>query len=468
MPSIHTSEGKSQRNNPATESFLGFKPLTGNFLYCPNQFFDVCLPNYSRGVVRLVAYMLRRTLGWLDKNGDPIEQDIKVSYNDIVTKAKVSRGAVAHAIDEAVRGGFIRPMRKGTASQKGRAAQAASFMLCWDDNTAYHKDPTTLRGFYAGDGHRTPVPNAFFDCVIPNETLTLIKVVGTVLRHTVGYQNQFGGRRSEAPLSYSYLQQFAGIADRRTLADALHAAIASGYICRVTAGRFHPHAESRRPARYGIRWLGEDQIVTTGSKTQPAVGRYKNPTSSGSISRPADRFKNPTKERTSSKDTFKQQRAAAYQMLQQAGFDDRVAKELSASQSSHDIEQQIAWMEHRGPSKNRLGMLRRAIEDGWSEPIAVGQAKEQNIAKMRSEVREQEQTAKRSALIEKDQRRRDHLRRIKRQFLCQPSEERNHFLQLVLTKATLAFQRDFIERCGIDRNVAPDVLEAFARTHQIT
>ena len=52
--------------------FQGFEPLTGNFLYCPNQFFEVCLPNYSRGVVRLVAFMLRKTLGWLDKDGNPI------------------------------------------------------------------------------------------------------------------------------------------------------------------------------------------------------------------------------------------------------------------------------------------------------------------------------------------------------------------------------------------------------------
>jgi len=62
--------------NGATSSsavFAGFQPLTANFIYCPNQFFDVCLPNYSRGVVRLVGYILYKTLSQLDKNGNPVE-----------------------------------------------------------------------------------------------------------------------------------------------------------------------------------------------------------------------------------------------------------------------------------------------------------------------------------------------------------------------------------------------------------
>ena len=59
------------------DSFLGFEHVTANFIYCPNQFFDVCLPNCSRTVIRIVAYMLLRTLGWLDSNGDPIEQNVR-------------------------------------------------------------------------------------------------------------------------------------------------------------------------------------------------------------------------------------------------------------------------------------------------------------------------------------------------------------------------------------------------------
>ena len=65
------SESKSQHRQ-SVEPFQGFEPLTANYVYCPNQFFDVLLPHGSRGCVRLVAYLLRRTLGWLDANGEPI------------------------------------------------------------------------------------------------------------------------------------------------------------------------------------------------------------------------------------------------------------------------------------------------------------------------------------------------------------------------------------------------------------
>ena len=36
------------------------------------------------------------------------------------------------------------------------------------------------------------------------------------------------------------------------------------------------------------------------------------------------------------------------------------------------IERQLAWLEHRGPTSNRLGLLRKAIEQDWSEPAKVG------------------------------------------------------------------------------------------------
>jgi hypothetical protein len=60
---------ETSRSEPQEQMFVGFLPLTGNFLYCPNQFFDLCLAHHSRGVVRLVGYLLRRTLGWLDEHG---------------------------------------------------------------------------------------------------------------------------------------------------------------------------------------------------------------------------------------------------------------------------------------------------------------------------------------------------------------------------------------------------------------
>ena len=137
-------------------TFDGFHPLSGNFLYCPNQFFDLCLSRSSRGVVRLVGYLLRRTLGWLDRDGNPIEQRIAVSYQDLVRDARISRGAVGEAIRDAIDAGFIRQVRKGHANGNGRAGETGLFELRWDEDGQYVTEPRSFRGFFAGEGHAGP------------------------------------------------------------------------------------------------------------------------------------------------------------------------------------------------------------------------------------------------------------------------------------------------------------------------
>ncbi len=56
------------RKHPA---FEGFAPLQSNTTYCPNQFFDVVLPHFPRGVVRLVGYAIYRTFAWSHRDGRP-------------------------------------------------------------------------------------------------------------------------------------------------------------------------------------------------------------------------------------------------------------------------------------------------------------------------------------------------------------------------------------------------------------
>ena len=130
-------------------------------------------------------------------------------------------------------------------------------------HTDYRKSLNLFDGFYAGEGHRTPIPNSFFDHVISKEPLAVVKVVGTVLRHTVGYQNQFGGRRTSAPLSYSYIH------------------------CTQT-GRFHADEAKRKAACYAVKWRVCDSSENTGSETEPA-DRSKSRTSTGSKTEPKKR-----------------------------------------------------------------------------------------------------------------------------------------------------------------------------------
>jgi hypothetical protein len=239
--------------------------------------------------------LLRRTLGWLDKNGEPVEQDVTVSYRELVAEAGISWGAIREAIDDAVRGGFICCTGLGRKSEVGHAAQSARYRLRWDTGAQYTKAPAAFAGFYSGEGHRTPIPNAFFDHVVPNEVLAVVKVVGTVLRHTVGYQNQFGGRRSEAALSYSYLQKYTRVRHRPTLAAAVRNAVRKGtsdvflmVASTLTAARQvdlhttpfiglqipHPAHPVQKPNRVPISSKTEPEATQkpnriTGSKTEP-------------------------------------------------------------------------------------------------------------------------------------------------------------------------------------------------------
>lgn len=381
------------------EAFVGFLPLTGNFLYCPNQFFDVVLAHHSRGVVRLVGHLLRRTLGWLDAHGNPIEEKVSVSYQELADAARISTGVIRQALDDAIESKLIRCVREGRANEKGRAGEAARYELRWDVHGLYTKDPGSFRGFFGGEGNRSPIPNDFFDRVIPNEPLAVIQVVGAVLRHTVGYQNHFGGRRQQAPLSHSYIQQFTGIRGRHHVQAAIRSALDSNYIRLVQAGTFDPRAGSKGlAAQYAVKWAefggnenqntskrlpahstanGDgraqkgDQRILPKQREKVTSERREKVTENALKWLPAEHRKEVTEEKTSSKNTSQRQqqtRAAVVSALMKEGFDRRVATSLAARFAPEEIQRQIEWLPLRRASQNRLGMLRRAIDEQWAAP----------------------------------------------------------------------------------------------------
>ncbi len=366
-------------------SFSGFQLPTSNTTYTPNQFFDVCLPHYSRGVVRLVAYMIRKTLGWCDRDGNPQEENILIPYQDLVEHAGISRGAIRQTIDEAIAGRFIRCVRHGRPNSAGRSAVTALYQLRWDDAGEYLKDPKQFRGFFEGDGHRTDIPNQFFDHLIPRESLGIIRVVGSVIRFSIGFQARRGRRRQAVQISYREVQNYTRIQDRTTLTQAVQQSLLRGYIVRIDAGFFDPNAgRASKAATYALRWFGTTAYTGNGSKTIPektpasnGSERFKNHTGNGSKTRPEERFKNHTdiKIKPTNK-TYKQQgsetlpaaAAGAFQKLKDAGFDDKTAVKLVTDADPKRVEDQIHWLSQRAPARNPLGMLRRAIEEDWPAP----------------------------------------------------------------------------------------------------
>src|SRR5271154_6482805 len=105
------------------QPFNGFFLPTSNTTYTPNQFFDVCLPYQSRGVVRLVGYMIRKTLGWCDAHGNPQHETVAFSYAHLEKHAGLGHSMIRLALDQAERGGMIRCVQRGQASSRSTSGQ---------------------------------------------------------------------------------------------------------------------------------------------------------------------------------------------------------------------------------------------------------------------------------------------------------------------------------------------------------
>lgn len=274
-------QSEHQTNEPkATQKlFPGFKLPTSSTTYTPNQFFDVVLPNASRGCLRLVAFLIRKTLGWSDENGNPTNEHTHVSYRELIEEAGVSRGAIKDAIEEALSKRYIDCLRFGQPHKAGEEGFSALYSLRWDMSEEYISSPDEFNGFFSGNGNLTHIPNDFFDYAIPNEPLAIVKVVGVIIRHTIGFQTRYGFRRQQVEMSFSEIMRRTGIASSSTVSTALRAAIDGNYIRKVSEGFFDPSAGSASKATtFAVCWdenPGNEPKNGNGSKIE-AEDQFKN------------------------------------------------------------------------------------------------------------------------------------------------------------------------------------------------
>ncbi|HEX3357883.1 MAG TPA: hypothetical protein VHS31_13005 [Tepidisphaeraceae bacterium] len=354
-------------------AFAGFASPTSNTTYCPNQFFDVCLPNRSRGCVRLVAYLLRKTLGWSDEQGKPMRERHRVTYQELSLRAGISREMIKDAVNEAIKENFITAVRLGRPNSSGQRADSSVYELKWDERAEYIKDPKRFGGFFAGEGNRTYIPNQFLDDVVPNEPLAVMKVVGSVIRFSIGFQTRWGHRRQLVSLSYRDIQRYSHLRDRKSLTSAIRTAMQLNYILRLEAGVFDPNAgRLSRPATYALKWLDSAVELPNGQKTPPAKQRSEIPTGNGQKTLPGERSENPTDIQITRRNNISKQQpdesAVAFEGLKSAGFDEKAARAIASRFEPDRIERQLRWIERRAVRSNRLGMLRVAIEQDWSAP----------------------------------------------------------------------------------------------------
>jgi len=380
------------------KSFTGFHPPTSNTTYTPNQFFDVCLPHCSRGTLRLIGFMLRKTLGWCDANGNPQHEQVLISYNELIKNSRIGRTMIRQSIDEAEGGNFIKCLRKGQIATAGNAGVSALYELKWDDGGEYTADPKKFKGFFSGQGNRTYIPNEFFDITLKTEPLRIIKVVGAILRHTIGFQNRFGHRRQNIQVSISTLKKQTLLTVKH-LHTGLKEAIQKNYIKCLEEGIFDKNAGvNSQAATYTIRWL--DSGTFEASSPKRITEQFEKDNGSSSLKKiTAEAIKQSEKDNgTSSKrntdqqfekdngtireikhknKTLKQQLKSAvvvniFERLKTVGFNDTSALEIIGyhpeNQIFNIVNAQIEWLPQRNVKQNKLGLLKKAIKENWSQP----------------------------------------------------------------------------------------------------
>lgn len=394
----HTNEPEAQ-----PKPFRGFKLPTSSTTYTPNQLFDVVLPNASRGCLRLVAYLIRKTLGWSDEHGNPVNEHTHVSYRELIEDAGVSRGAIKEAIDEAIEKRYIECLRFGQPHKAGEEGYSALYSLHWDFRGEYITSPQEFDGFYSAQGNLTHIPNDFFDFTIPNEPLAIVRVVGVIIRHTIGFQTRYGFRRQQVEMSFSEIMRRTGIASSSTVSAALKAAIERNYIRKVSEGIFDPSAGTMSKATtFAVCWDENPEIepkIGNGSKIE-AGDQFKNRSgdlgtvqkskrengskieaANGPFSEAAtvqkskrEAFKNRSDIETTDLNNLPKQQQTNVVVaggkslslltgkLIRAGIDPAKAAELVEHFPSDRIEQQLDALDLRKVKSSKTGYLIRAIE----------------------------------------------------------------------------------------------------------
>lgn len=403
-----------------TSAFQGYAPPTSSTLYTPNQFFDVVLRNASRGTVRLVAYLMRKTLGWSDENGNPQNETAYVTYSELVTKAGISRGMIRESIEEAIRLRYIDCLSLGKPHTEGESAATALYRLRWDESGRYTTDPNEFDGFFAGNGNLTYVPNQFFDVTVRNEPLALVQVVGTIIRNTIGWRNTQGYQRKQVAMSLGELMRRTGLS-KRSVQVGLQGGIDGNHLVCVRHGVFTHDKNQQQASVYGVRWadgfgaetsevapaLTRSADIGTKSIPEESVRKVAKENDNGSkssqeksVQKIAEdglegspeavrkvakkRFeKYPSIEITSSNNTPKQHSrppvvavekdslARSMQMLMTEGISREAAFRLARAFSLEAIEQQIRWLPLRNVRESRTGFLIRAIEQNMARPEVI-------------------------------------------------------------------------------------------------
>lgn len=141
------------------DDFRGFYRGEGRRTTVPNQFFDQVLPRETHTVVKLVAAVLRHTVGYQNRITGGSVTSAPLSFNRLANYANCDRSTVTRALPRAIEGNYIRQVKRGRFAPNEDDREASVYAVCWAAEINAPKLPPALSlGAKSGRPENAPSP----------------------------------------------------------------------------------------------------------------------------------------------------------------------------------------------------------------------------------------------------------------------------------------------------------------------
>ena len=235
-------------------------PVASNVVDCFVQFFDLVLPREPLAVVRLVSHFLEERLAWSNPDGTARTPREILRLEDLARAVALDRKSILSGLRQACDARYLEPVELPPERGGGYGFRLKL------DLERFTLAPDEFQGFYPVPTHRIKVPLAFFQAVVPQETLSVIKVVACIIRHTLGSVDNLGLAVVPAISQQKFVREMS--MGRRQAILGVQGALARGYIRRYEQGSL----ASGRPSTYGLYWRRGANAVGYGAPaTLPVV-----------------------------------------------------------------------------------------------------------------------------------------------------------------------------------------------------
>jgi hypothetical protein len=293
----------------------------------PNAFFDYLLPRERLSVIRTVGALLFYSIQWT--KGGERREDVSFSITDLANLAKMSRQHVHKALTEAIESGYVERVSPGFFNAtNSHLSEPVTYGIHWakgpnPDTAAAANQPSTLRLIVTTND--VPSQHVQTSEQVPRTTIPLRK----------------GERRNSDQRSEKVYEERSENEERSE---------------KVYEERSEKVYEERSEKVYEER--SEKVNEERSEKVTPiSIKRsIKKTAAAGTLT--------PNSEASAAAAFF----CDGFSLLLEAGFDCQTAERLACTTTAQAIRNQIAWLPKRSPKANRLGLLRRSIEENWPEP----------------------------------------------------------------------------------------------------